>query len=152
MKDLLSRYSASEILFFIAVLAVAIKELIQLYDWFRGRLRQHFDVEYKDEKDHEKIDKFEEEKEQFNDALSEIRESLNKTNQRIDMLIDSDKENIKFEITKQHHYFVEQKGWIDYLSMDCLEKRFSIYEKEHGNSFVLDLMQELRALPKSPVN
>ena len=34
--------------------------------------------------------------------------------------------------------------------MECIEKRFAIYEKEHGNSFVKGLMYELRALPKRP--
>lgn len=148
MKDLLSRYSASEILFFCAVLAIAIKEFVQLYDWFRSRIKQHFDVEYNDKEDHAKIDRFEEERDKFNEALDDIRKSLRQTNERIDMLIESDKESIKSEITKQHHYFVEQKKCIDYHSMDCLEKRFAVYEKEHGNSFVEDLMNEIRALPK----
>lgn len=151
MKDLLSRYSASEILFFCAVLAIAIKEFVQLYDWFRARIKQHFDAEYNDKKDHAKIDKFEEEKVKIDGSLSAINEAIVKINKRIDMLIDSDKERIKSEITKQHHYFVEIKHCIDYHSMSCLEKQFEIYGKEHGNSFVEDLMNEIRALPKRPI-
>ena len=34
--------------------------------------------------------------------------------------------------------------------MECIEKRFAIYEREHGNSFVKGLMNEIRALPKRP--
>lgn len=66
------------------------------------------------------------------------------------MLIESDKEDIKAFITGQHHYFIYGKGWIDDYSMECLEKRFAIYEREHGNSFVEGLMNEIRALPKRP--
>ena len=48
-----------------------------------------------------------------------------------------DKEDIKAFITLQHHKFVYEQEWIDDYSMECLEKRFAIYEREHGNSFVL---------------
>lgn len=41
-------------------------------------------------------------------------------------------------------------GWIDDYSMECLERRFLIYQHEHGNSFVEGLMDEIRALPKQP--
>lgn len=157
MNELLSKYTVSEIIVFIAFLAVAIKESIQFIDWFWERIKKHFDQDYNKKEEHTKLenkikdlDRFFEEKEKFDNALFAINEAISKTNERIDMLIDSDKESIKFEITKQHHYFVDNKGWIDYRSMDCLEKRFAIYEKEHGNSFVKDLMDEMRALPKHP--
>ena len=157
LNDLLSQYSISEIIVFIVALVIAVKEFIQLYDWFKVRIKQHFDVEYAEKDEHAKLEnKIEEltelraDRKRFDNALAAINETLAKTNERIDMLIDSDKESIKFEITRQHHYFVKEKGWIDYHSMDCLEKRFAIYEKEHGNSFAKDLMDELRALPKHP--
>ena len=69
---------------------------------------------------------------------------------KIDMLISSDKDNIKSYITKEHHIFVYQKGWIDDYSLDCIERRFQHYKDEGGNSFVEDLMNELRELPKRP--
>ena len=68
------------------------------------------------------------------------------------MLVESDKESIKAYITERHHFFVQERKWIDYHSMDCLERRFAIYEKEHGNSFVEDLMNDLRQLPKMPID
>lgn len=158
MKELLSRYSVSDIVIFIVFVAIAAKEFVQLIDWFTARIKQHFDAEYNEKDDRKKIEhridelgQLREDREGFEQALDEIRETLAKTNERIDMLIDSDKEGIKFEITKQHHYFVKEKGWIDYHSMDCLERRFAIYEKEHGNSFAKDLMEEMRALPKHPL-
>jgi hypothetical protein len=36
----------------------------------------------------------------------------------------SDKDSIKAFITKEHHYFCYEKGWIDDYNLDCLEKRF----------------------------
>jgi hypothetical protein len=66
------------------------------------------------------------------------------------MLIESDKDDIKSFITKEHHYYVEQKKWIDKFSLDCIEKRYKHYKDEGGNSFIEDLMGELRKLPKQP--
>lgn len=53
-------------------------------------------------------------------------------------------------VTERHHFFVYEQGWIDDYSMECLERRFLIYQHEHGNSFVEGLMDEIRALPKQP--
>lgn len=69
------------------------------------------------------------------------------------MLIDSDKDAIKSYITKEHHYFCYQVGWIDDFSLDCLEKRYQHYEDQGGNSFIGGLMHDLRTLPnKNPWN
>jgi hypothetical protein len=67
-----------------------------------------------------------------------------------DILIESDKDDIKAYITREYHYFVEEKKWIDKFSLDCIEKRYAHYVDEGGNSFILDLMNELRKLPKQP--
>ncbi len=53
---------------------------------------------------------------------------LNELSKKIDMLVDSDKDAIKSYITKEHHYFCYQVGWIDDFSLDCLEKRYQHYE------------------------
>ena len=90
------------------------------------------------------------EKEVFDKEFKEADDRFKKIEDSIEMLIESDKEDIKAFITLQHHKFVYEQEWIDDYSMECLEKRFAIYEREHGNSFVLGLMNELRALPKRP--
>ena len=53
---------------------------------------------------------------------------LKELSTKIDMLIDSDKDAIKSYITKEHHYYCYQVGWIDDFSLDCLEKRYQHYE------------------------
>ena len=66
----------------------------------------------------------------------------------MDTLTESDKDDIKAFITREYHYFVEQIGWIDDYSMDCLEKRYAHYVAYRGNTFVGELMKALRALPR----
>ena len=96
------------------------------------------------------MNKFYDEKEVVDDGFAKVDKRFEKIEEFIEMLIESDKEDIKSFITTQHHKFVYEQEWIDPYSMECLEKRFAIYEREHGNSFVLGLMNEIRALPKCP--
>lgn len=72
---------------------------------------------------------------------------LKELSTKIDMLIDSDKDAIKSYITKEHHYYCYQLGWIDDFSLDCLERRYQHYTDYKGNSFISGLMEELRNLP-----
>lgn len=157
MKDLLANYSLSEIAFFLVIVVVAIKELVQLIDWFKARLKQIYDKDYAAQEEHEKLEneiedlnKFYGEKKVVDEGFAKFEKAFEKVNTQIEMLIESDKEDIKAFITSQHHHFAYDKGWIDDYSMECLEKRFAIYEREHGNSFVEGLMNEIRALPKRP--
>ena len=73
---------------------------------------------------------------------------LQKLSEKINILIESDRDDIKSYITREHHYFCYKVGWIDDFSLDCIEKRYKHYIDEGGNTFVEDLMNELRALPK----
>ena len=66
------------------------------------------------------------------------------------MLIDSDKDAIKAFITQRHHHYVYEKGWIDDYSLDCIERRYVHYNDQGGNSFIGNLMSELREIPRRP--
>ena len=87
-------------------------------------------------------------KEEKIELLKPVAKILNDLSAKIDMLIDSDKDDIKSYITREHHYFCYQVGWIDDFSLDCLERRYEHYADEGGNSFIEGFMNELRALPK----
>ena len=84
----------------------------------------------------------------FKTEVINTQKALEKMQKQIDLLIESDKDDIKAYITKEHHYFCYEKGWIDDYSLDCIEKRYGHYVEEKGNSFVKSLMIELRSLPK----
>lgn len=86
--------------------------------------------------------------------MSELKNSQQTTDEilknlsaKIDLLIDSDKDDIKSYITREHHYFCYKLGYIDDFSLDCIEKRFKHYSDEGGNSFIENFMKDLRALP-----
>jgi septal ring factor EnvC (AmiA/AmiB activator) len=94
---------------FTIFLALAIKSLVSFFDWAHGRISKVF------KKGYDEID----EKEELEQKLQRGREimaslqanqkatdaTLKDLSKKIDMLIDSDKDDIKSYITKQHHYF-----------------------------------------------
>ena len=145
MQDLLQNYSLEQIIGFIVILALAIKGLIDFYDWAKVRFNAITS------KEHQKITEKETVKEDIN-KLFEIQivqnEAIDKLTKAVDLLLKSDKDEIKAWITEKHRYFCYEVKYIDDYSLDCIERRYAHYKEEGGNSFVADLMNDLRALKK----
>lgn len=144
--DLLTQFTPWQIILFIILLAVAIKEVSDFVDWFKQKVNKRdeslkTDYEVKQENE-ERLDRLE-------TNMNILTENVNNMTDKIDLLISSDRDAIKAFITKEHHHFCYDKGWIDDYSLDCLEHRFQHYQEECGNSFIENLMNELRALPKT---
>ena len=152
MEELLARFELTDIIIMLTLLIVGAEKLIKAIDWLRARFRKSYDEENALKEEVEDLNKFYEEKKVVDEGFAKVNERIDKICDLVDMLVESDKESIKAYITERHHFFVQERKWIDYHSMDCLERRFSIYEREHGNSFVEDLMNDLRQLPKMPIN
>ena len=152
MEELLARFELTDIIIMLTLLIVGAEKLIKAIDWLRARFIKSYDEENTLKEEVEDLNKFYEEKKVVDEGFAKVNERIDKICDLVDMLVESDKESIKAYITERHHFFVQERKWIDYHSMDCLERRFSIYEREHGNSFVEDLMNDLRQLPKMPIN
>ena len=155
MGQLLAKYSITEIVVFLVILGFAIKELVTFFDWAHNRLRKTFDKEDEHEEIKEQlntvVNRLNDIETHFNTMINENRVKYNEMQQSIDLLIASDKDDIKAWITAQHHLFVYEYKCIDDYSLDCIEKRFAHYRDEGGNSFIELLMSEIRALPKVSV-
>lgn len=132
---LLQQFSLTEIVVFIILFTLALKSLISTIDWFKKRGEKFFYENHQKPK-------------QIQETLKEITDSIEKLNKSVEMLIDSDKDAIKAYITEKHHYFCYNIKEIDLQSLDCIEKRYSHYQEQGGNSYVKDLMMDLRRLPK----
>lgn len=144
--ELLTQFTPWQIILFIILLAVAIKEISDFVDWLKQKINKRdeslkTDYEVKQENE-ERLDRLE-------TNMNKLTENVGNITDKIDVLIASDRDAIKASITKEHHHFCYEKGWIDDYSLDCLEHRFQHYQEEHGNSFIENLMNEIRALPKT---
>lgn len=145
MKELLQNFTIEQILVFVVLLAGAIKGVISFFDWIAERLRKVFNGQTKKEQETQNAKEL---IQKLFDMQKKTGEDIKQLSSHIDLLMESDKDDIKAWITREHHYFCYTLGYIDDYSLDCIEKRYKHYQDEGGNSFIADLMKELRALPK----
>ena len=113
--ELLTQFTPWQIIFFIILLAVAVKEISDFVDWFKQKinkrdesLKTDYEVEQENE---ERLDRLE-------TNMNKLTENVNNMTDKIDLLISSDRDAIKALITKEHHHFCYDKGWIDDYSLD----------------------------------
>ena len=104
MVELLQRYSLSDILMFIVILALAVKSLISFFDWVYDRLKKVFNKEHCKLSEKEELERRLQHGSEVMTTLKANQEAtdkiLNDLSAKIDMLIDSDKDDIKSYITK----------------------------------------------------
>ena len=153
MNDLLTQYSLTEILVFLFILITALKTTLTSVEWLWERISKIFKKQQKEVEQQEDFTKYVQENEKQIKELYELHSkteaNLNKIIDSIQLLINSDKDDIKAWITEKHHYYCYEKRHIDDYSLDCIEKRYTHYKNEGGNSFVEDLMRDIRKLPKT---
>ena len=139
--QLFTKFNLTTIIEFIVLLALAIKGCFSFIEWAFPRIKGFINRTQQPEKIKYNI-------KQNLEEINKIKDKINTLCEKIDVLIKSDRDDIKAYITREHHYFVYQKGWIDDYSLDCIERRYSHYVEEGGNSFIKGLMEEIRSLPK----
>lgn len=148
---LLQHYSLSDILMFTIFLALSIKSLISFFDWAYIYIKKAFNIKYSKITQKQELER---RLQKGSEVMTELKQNQQATDKilkdlstKIDMLINSDRDDIKSYITRQHHYFCYKLGYIDDFSLDCIEKRFKHYSDQGGNSFIENFMKDLRALP-----
>ena len=154
MADLFTQYSLTEIIIFLSTFALAFKSMVSFWDWSIDRIKKIFNKQNEKEKNKEDIlQQLSRDQKQINDlqkSQNKIFEQLSNLNSLCEELIDSNKDTIKSYIVKEHHYFCYELKWIDDFSLDCLERQYKHYVAEGGNTFVSDLMEDIRDLPNQP--
>ena len=85
MLDLLNSYSLSEIIIFIIMLAFAIKGVVDFYDWAKQRIKDPVDKIYNQKEMQKKA----------LDILEFHNKEIKKMSKAINILINSDKDDIK---------------------------------------------------------
>ena len=137
MLDLLKNYSLPDIAIFFIMLAFAIKGIVDFYDWAKNRITKTTSKQQSVEELHQKMI----------NTLELHNEQIDKMAKSTSILIKSDKDDIKAWITEKHHYFCYDLGYIDDYNLQCVEARYKHYKEEDGNTFIDELMKDIRALP-----
>lgn len=151
MESLLNQFSLAQIVMFIIILASSIKGVITFLEWVQNTMTNVVHKKERPQNIELKIsqidEKYEDKVNQLSNKILELQQQLNNFSDKIELLIRSDKDDIKAWITQQYHTFI-QLGYIDNYSLDCIEHRYEHYVEEKGNSFIQGLIKELRHLPK----
>ncbi len=136
MEKLLSQYTLTDIILFIILLGTALKGFLSFTDVVRDKGTSFFNKKYQRPKELE-------------ETVTQLTKNVNNLNEKVQLLLQSDRDDIKAFITRQHHYFCYQLKEIDDQSLDCIQKRYNHYKEQGGNSYVEVLIEDLRALPKT---
>lgn len=142
MIDLFQEFSIQSIILFVIFLAIAIKGVVTFFDWASKRTKEAIKKAEKPEQLKNNIQDHEQ-------AIMDLKDCIEKLTDKVDLLMQSDKDAIKAFIVKQHHYFYYQLKEIDDQSLQCIQRRYEHYKAEGGNTYVKDLMFDLRNLPRS---
>ena len=92
---------------------------------------------------HERFDKLDE-------RLSNLETRMDSAETKLIDLTISDMHDIKAWIVEQYHKFYVQQGWIDAFSAETIDRRYTDYINEGGNSYVENLINQLHTLPMDP--
>lgn len=82
--------------------------------------------------------------------LDDLEERMIAAERKLQDLTISDMHDIKAWIVEQYQKFYVQQGWIDAFSAETVDRRYSDYVKEGGNSYVENLMEQLHTLSMDP--
>lgn len=163
MEHFLVKYSIQEILIFSVLLFFAIRQFMEAKDWIQKEAHSWANkdealakIEQKAAEErnliNKKLDEALKEREVYIKRMDErddfLQKEIEAANENIKLLLESDRDDIKAWITREHNYFCNKLGEIDTYSLDCINRRYQHYVKEKGNSFIEDLMNEIKALPK----
>lgn len=157
MLKLLESFTVEQTIFFLIVLALAIKGIFDFCDWITKKNKAKFDADYEKIKDHDAIIAKQEDLEQhyqeLNNSYSELSGEFlgfsSTVNEDLQVIKKSMMHDIKQWIIQQHKKHMD-KGWVAIEDLNMLEYRFADYQALGGNSTIPALMDELRALPKYP--
>lgn len=136
MAELLAKYSVEQIIIFIGLLFVAFKEVCDMFDYIKQKGLLWFKAEQKQE--------------QNDNVLQQLVDKIDNIDNQIKILMESDRDDIKSWLVEKYNFYKENPTRpISHHTMDTIEKRYSHYKDEGGNSYIDNtIMPELRRMAK----
>lgn len=136
MVQFFQQYTLEATIIFLFMLGTALKQGYELVQYFRNKTVNHVDKIREREETLEKVVK----------NIQQQQKQLQSITDKIDELLASDKDAIKSWIVMLYKQYKKDPSGLNSMQMDLLERRFSHYKKEGGNSYIDNLMQELREI------
>lgn len=138
MENLLNTFDLKTIILVLFLTAIGIKELIELYHYFHNKIYGKY----------EKQDNQNDTIANLTTTLDSVLQQTKDIDKKINMLQNSDKVAIKSWIVTLYHKYKENPKELGAMQMDLLERRYQHYKEQGGNSYIDEIMDELRAIYK----
>lgn len=173
LSYLLTNYSFEQLIFLIVVVLLVCKVFIEIGNYFYGKAKGYFGVKSTKEKwqndTTETLNKISCKMDNFEVSAAERMVRLEKIEEKVDTLEEYNRitheqqkalnnqmklvqerlqENTRSFLIDAHHRFCYDVKGIDDQSLQSMERRYLYYKTAGGNSFIDDLMKEVRALPR----
>ena len=154
MLELLSAFTLKQIIAFLIMSALAIRGVLDFYDWAKNKYKEKFNKDYdklKEQEDYEEHCKscelqYEELEKNIKDLIESLEKKFNYIENQLIILSSNSRNDIKAWIVDIHHKCVKEQQ-IDDFTKDIVERRFEDYKTLGGNSYIKNLVQEIRELP-----
>lgn len=160
LTTLFSQYSTESIILFIMAIAIAIKAVSELWEYFYNKLRKYFNYQTKKEQTYSDL----------MESISNLETSLSTLRQKeivsiyekvdlsvkrneevkaqVSLITERLQETTRGHIIDKHHYFCYELRYIDDLSLQSLEREYLYYKASGGDTYVDGLMEDMRELPR----
>lgn len=148
IEELLKQYDLASIIILVIGLLAVVKYVVELIKWFitgaRSIFKKETDKEQQEKDLEQRICKSEENIKNLITLHGNTEKEIDKLLNSIQVLMDSDKDDIKAWITEQHHkYYYSKSKIIDAYSYQCIKNRYKHYKDEGGNSFIDKMMADI---------
>lgn len=138
MSELLKNFDITTIILVLFMTAVAIREVFELYHYFHDKIYGRYE---KQDNEKDTIDN-------LSATLASVLQQVKDTDKKINLLQESDKDAIKSWIVGLYHKYKEKPKELEAMQMDLLERRYGHYKDQGGNSYIDQLMEDLRTIYK----
>lgn len=138
MENLLNTFDLKTILLVLFLVAVGARELIQLYRYFRMRIYGKFETQDNEKETMNNMEK----------SMQSMLLELKDIDKKLSLLQVSNRDSIKSWILMSYQKYKENNAQLDSMQMDLLERRYQHYKDQGGNSYIDEIMDELRAIYK----
>lgn len=138
MSELLKNFDITTIILVVFMTAFAVREVLELYHYFHNKIYGKY----------EKQDNQNDTIENLITTLDSVLQQTKNIDKKVNMLKESDKVAIKSWIVTLYHKYKENPKELGAMQMDLLERRYQHYKEQGGNSYIDQLMEDLRAIYK----
>lgn len=152
ISTLLTQHSIEELVILIVLILFALKALNELVAYFYSKIKQHFGIKSNEEEWEKGVsknfDKVFEEIEYLKKQNSQTHKHQKQLDTGLALVQERLQENTRSYLINAHHRFCYEIHAIDDLSLQAMERRYLYYKTAGGDSFIDNLMDEVRSLPK----